>query len=65
MRRGRGAPAEKPSTGCFVSSVSWRRRSREFEPELLGVPGFDIVSGVADGQAMDGEKDKARWGYSH
>ena len=48
-----------------MSSVSWRRRSREFEPELLGVPGFDIVSGVVDGQAMDEEKDKARWGYSH
>ena len=40
------SPAEKPSTGCLVSSASWRRRRRVLEGTLEGVPVRDMVRGA-------------------
>lgn len=37
------APAEKPSTGCLVSSVSWRRRSSVLDATLPGVPVLEVI----------------------
>jgi hypothetical protein len=36
-------PAEKPSTGCFVSSASWRRRRSVFDAVGvdLDIPALD------------------------